>query len=130
MEKRSWNNSYCIGVRLIDKQHERLFDIYDQIVAMDASDEKYQDEEMRSILHELERYLKENFESEEEYLKQGGFPNVEEHIIEHQLFMRKVDEFILSYKANNPYLLQNMLDFLRKWAVTHVMQTDSVYKKQ
>jgi len=129
MKNRSWNSSYAVGIRTIDRQRENLFNIYDQIVEMAESDEKYADQEMKNILHELELYLNNHFVAEEEILKSGGYPNIEQHIGEHQLFVRKVEEFVIAYQSDNPLIIQSILDFLKKWVVTHIMQTDSVYKQ-
>ena len=127
-KNRSWNSSYVLGIPEIDRQHEKIFDIYDQIVNMSDLQEKYHDDELKNILHELEDYLKIHFKSEEEILHKADYPNIEEHIKEHEHFIRKVDEFILGYQSNSPILLNSMLDFLKKWLVSHIMVTDYVYK--
>lgn len=127
-QNRSWDTAYLLGIPEIDRQHEKIFDIYDQIVNMSDLQEKYQDDEMKNILHELEDYLKIHFKSEEALLHKANYPNIEEHIIEHEMFIKKVDEFVLGYQANSPILLNNMLDFLKKWLVSHIMVTDYVYK--
>ena len=129
MKNRSWNSSYAVGIRLIDQQRENLFNIYDQISEMSKADGKYSDQEMKDILHDLESYIHNHFVSEEEILKSGGYDNIESHMEEHQFFVRKTEEFVIAYKSDNPLLIHRMLEFLKKWVVSHIMQTDSVYRK-
>lgn len=129
MKTRSWNNAYKLGIPMIDRQHEQLFNIYDKLVSMYDLEGRAYNEEIQSILHELEDYFKAHFKAEEELLKKSDYPDIEAHILEHESFIRRIDQFVLSYRSDNPSLGTNMLDFLKKWLVTHIMQTDLAYKE-
>jgi len=129
MKNRTWNNTFLLGIPIIDRQHEKLFDIYDQLVEMSNLQEKYQNDEMREVLHKLEKFLKVHFQEEEDLLEKSDYPSMEEHKREHGLFIRKIEEFGLAFQADNPELLNSMLDFLKKWLVSHIMQTDFGYKE-
>ena len=128
MDNKSWNSSYSIGIPIIDRQHEEIFDIYDQIVSISDLQKKYQDDEIKKVLYNLEDFLKVHFKIEEELLIKANYPHIEQHIQQHQYFIEKVDEFVLSFQSDNPFLLKIILDFLKKWLLSHIMHSDFVYK--
>lgn len=126
---KTWNDNYALGIPEIDYQHQKFFDIYDKIQDIIAN-EKCMDNSMRKkIVEELKDYLKTHFYTEENLMIKAGYENVEEHVKQHEFFIRKIDEFMMSIQYQKQMLLTEMLVFIKKWFLTHIMQTDSKYYK-
>lgn len=128
IRNRTWNESYMLHIPIIDQQHEVLFDIYDEILELKETGKNYRDGSMNDILQKLNTFLKTHFKTEEELMEKAHFPDLLEHQQEHKLFTNKIATFIFEYQYNNPFLLDNMVLFLKKWLVSHIMASDTAYK--
>ncbi|NRV86635.1 hemerythrin-like metal-binding protein [Clostridium beijerinckii] len=71
-----WKADYEVGVKLIDEQHEKLFEIADRAYKLLTNDfilDKY--DRITEILGELKEYTIFHFKSEEEYMLSIGYKN-------------------------------------------------------
>ena len=122
------NAEDCLfNIMIIDEQHKRFFGIYHSIVKLSEDKENISAERVNQILNELSDYLKYHFRTEERLMILANYLAVDHHIKEHIYYINKIDEFILGYNYKNPVLLDNMLAFIKKWFLSHIMQTDAKY---
>jgi len=128
IKNRTWDTSYMLNIPIIDQQHEILFDIHDEIQELKKQGGNYNNGTMKSILQKLEDFLNTHFKTEEELMEKAHFPDLLHHKQEHKLFTNKISNFVFEYQYNNPFLLDNMLLFLKKWLVSHIMASDTEYK--
>lgn len=126
--KSSWNDSYSINVPEIDKQHRRLFDIYDRLSDMLNYGVTTDYFDVRNIITELVDYTKYHFETEEDFMRDIGYKGFDNHVKEHKLFVKKISDFTLACKYKNPLLVNNMVLFIKKWLISHILQSDSELK--
>jgi hemerythrin-like metal-binding protein len=89
----------------------------------------HKNDKIRFIINRLEAYIHNELKKEEEYLVSNGFPNSERHILQHQVLVKKINEFKHEMVYNNPFLIHNMLDFLKKWLITHILHQDIAFSK-
>ena len=122
-----WRNSYSFGIPIIDRQHKKFLVIYDDVANMINTNEQGNNAKTDKIIIELMTHLKTHFQTEEKLMKQAGYPDIDEHIKQHEFFVKKVDEFTISYKSKNTFLLRNVYLFMKKWFLFHMMQTDTEY---
>ena len=52
-ETTNWNDSYLLGIPMIDNQHKKFFVILDNLVTLNQKQEK---SEMHSLINELQNY--------------------------------------------------------------------------
>ena len=123
-ETTNWNDSYLLGIPMIDNQHKKFFAILDNLVTLNQKQEK---SEMHSLINELQNYVIYHFKTEEDLMVKSQSPNIDLHIMEHELFRKKVEEFHHSYYNNNAELLNEMISFMRKWLIIHISGTDAEY---
>lgn len=123
-ETTNWNDSYLLGIPMIDNQHKKFFVILDNLVTLNQKQEK---SEMHSLINELQNYVIYHFQTEEDLMVKSHSPNIDLHIMEHELFRKKVEEFHHSYYNNNAELLNEMISFMRKWLIIHISGTDAEY---
>ena len=123
-ETTNWNDSYLLGIPMIDNQHKNFFVILDNLETLNQKQEK---SEMHSLINELQNYVIYHFKTEEDLMVKSQSPNIDLHIMEHELFRKKVEEFHHSYYNNNAELLNEMISFMRKWLIIHISGADAEY---
>ena len=123
-ETTNWNDSYLLGIPMIDNQHKNFFVILDNLETLNQKQEK---SEMHSLINELQNYVIYHFKTEEDLMVKSQSPNIDLHVMEHELFRKKVEEFHRSYYNNNAELLNEMISFMRKWLLIHISGTDAEY---
>ena len=123
-ETTNWNDSYLLGIPMIDNQHKNFFVILDNLETLNQKQEK---SEMHSLINELQNYVIYHFKTEEDLMVKSQSPNIDLHVMEHELFRKKVEEFHHSYYNNNEELLNEMISFMRKWLLIHISGTDAEY---
>ncbi len=60
---KSWSNSYLLDIPVIDEQHKKLFNIYDNVLNMINDKESYGETELKQVLNDLEDYLNIHFQT-------------------------------------------------------------------
>ena len=123
-ETTNWNDSYLLGIPMIDNQHKKFFVILDNLETLNQKQEK---SEIHSLINELQNYVIYHFQTEEDLMVKSQSPNIDLHVMEHELFRKKVEEFHHSYYNNNAELLNEMISFMRKWLIIHISGTDAEY---
>jgi hemerythrin-like metal-binding protein len=118
----SWRSEYEIGVRQVDAEHRKLFDLvneyYDQ--HMHGASRK----EIERILNGLVAYAEEHFQNEEAIMEEYGYPKIEDHRKQHaDLFTSifAITERLLNEPAKAD---RETLSFLKKWLRDHIVQDD------
>lgn len=121
-----WKEDYRLGVELIDKQHQRLFQIAEDIYGLLKND-LYTDKYNKILHHisELKDYTVFHFKSEEEYMKQIGYRKFLSHKVEHDDFINKINNIDLdSIDENQDEYILELLGFVIKWIDEHILQKD------
>jgi hemerythrin len=91
-----WKEDYRLGVDLIDQQHQKLFQIAEDIYNLLKNNlytDKY--DKILSLLSELKDYTIFHFRSEEEYMSQIGYRKLLSHRVEHDDFVNKINNIDL-----------------------------------
>jgi hemerythrin len=60
-------------------------------------------------------------------MQKSNSPNIDLHIIQHQIFISKIEEFKIAYSYKNVLLLDQMIIFMRKWFLMHISEVDGKY---
>lgn len=125
-------DEYMTGVKFIDDQHKKIFDIADRTYMLLKDDftlDKY--DRVVELMQELREYTKFHFKEEEAYMEEIGFKRMFTQKVEHQEFIKKLDSMDLSLidKNQDQYIL-NILQFLSDWLVEHIQEKDMLIGKQ
>ena len=120
-----------IGVEEIDKEHQELFRIVndvEELLANDVKDDKY--EAIVKLLKELQAYSEYHFRHEEEYMKEIRHPELELQKKQHAAFTAKMSE--LDAIVNNRQqqeLLDELMQYLVTWLFRHIIGSDMMIGK-
>lgn len=121
----TWNNSYLLNIPLIDKQHMRFFQLFDMLMALNKEvDKEYQ---ILEVIEELDKYTHTHFKAEEALMRKANAPDYDLHVIQHELFVKRVADLKVAYSYKNSLLLEQMIVFMRKWFLMHISEVDGKY---
>lgn len=119
------DEKYSVNIGDIDEQHKRLIGIINEVYQ--AKVENQNRKTIAGILEKMADYTKTHFQAEEELMAEHGFPELEPHRKAHGFFIAKVVEFNKDFSTNDDLIIESMLEFLKEWLLTHIMETDKRY---
>lgn len=122
----TWTPKMSVGIAKIDKQHQGLFDIINQI--HDGMLQGRGKEVLGPAIANLTQYTKVHFSEEEALLRQHGYTKLPEHLKMHESFRGRLAELEAQFKAGTAALAVSTIDFLRDWLTKHIMVVDNQYK--
>ncbi len=126
MGKLVWDESYSVGVNILDKQHAIVFEMLNNL--MERDDITVRSEPLTAALTTLTTYAAKHFKTEEQLMKEYGYPKFNEHVKTHMQFRLKIIELsneMLYHKESVPV---ELFAFLREWWSNHILQEDMQYK--
>ena len=120
-----------IGVEEIDKEHQELFRIVNEVEELLVNDyrgDKY--DVIVKLLHELQDYAEHHFRHEEEYMKKIGHPELELQKNQHREFAVKMSELnaIVDNRQEHE-LLDELMQYLVTWLFRHIIGSDMMIGK-
>jgi hemerythrin len=122
-----WDNSYSVGNILLDRQHQmlmRLSNELEECVGIDAQEARFR---FHDILHALTIYASEHFRAEEDLMRRSGYPALASHKQEHDAFEQQIADWAFAATMGGVNLLQ-VQRYIAQWWKTHILATDMRYK--
>jgi hemerythrin len=118
-----WNESAVLGLPILDEQHRSI------VAAINTLDYYIKKgvgkKAVEATLRILEQYSKLHFETEEDLMREAGYPGHEAHAELHRILARKTKTLlVLSNVEKDPYAV---LKFLKIWWLDHVQTEDKQY---
>ena len=116
---------HSIGIPIIDNQHKELFLITNQLHDI-LGLEHYQKEALK-ILKKLYAYTSYHFVSEEALLREYKYPEMNDHIKNHNSFREKIKEYLENVREKQNFPLETLQDYLVEWILKHIQGSDVKY---
>jgi len=121
-----WKDEYSVGVKEIDEQHGKLFEIgsraYSLIENTFISD-KY--DKILDIIYELIDYTIYHFKCEEDLMLESKYRGFFSHKLEHEDFISKVNNIdFKSVDENQDKFIIDILELVLVWIEQHIMDKD------
>ncbi|MDQ7089959.1 MAG: bacteriohemerythrin [Methylococcales bacterium] len=122
----AWNQNYTVGVPVLDRHHQKLFDILNDLYVLmrDGSE----DQAIIRVIDELLDYTHYHFDEEEKVMEQIKYPELISHRQLHQKFVTVVKE--LHAKSHNGmaiFLATKVSNARLGWLKTHIRGVDKKY---
>lgn len=118
-----WKEEYSFGNELIDSQHRYLFTIFNDLAGAGPDD---REDASLKCLGQMQEYARVHFRDEERLMDDNGYPGLAEHIEEHKAFLSQVEDYKSSiFSSYVPY--QDIVEYLSRWLVEHIMGSDRKY---
>jgi hemerythrin-like metal-binding protein len=121
-----WHDAYLCGEPFIDQEHREIFDLANELIhAVVSGDENIVD--LYDALDDLVASAESHFVNEERVLSRFHYPDLEEHVLEHQNLMARAQ--VLRRKAIAGELtLGALVTFIvQDVVVKHMLMADRKY---
>jgi len=121
----TWDDSYSVGVTVLDDDHKRLINLINQLQT--AALYHTSDEYLKETFDALIDYTKFHFQREEALLEKHDFPGLEAHKLQHQAMIDEVESFVTDYQQNTDVTIAKTISYLKTWLINHINGTDKEY---
>jgi hemerythrin len=121
----NWSEKYSVNIAELDRQHQGLFVIIDELNQALAAGEGAT--VTHPILQRLLEYAHTHFATEEVLMTEHGFPALLTHCAEHDRFAQSVAKFLEAYDAGKAGVPVSLMLFLQAWLKEHILVSDKAY---
>lgn len=123
-----WKDSYCIGIDMIDKEHQKLFDMVEETarIVQESEYDVVRADKCKEAMVFLKAYVVLHFSHEEEYMEEIAYPHLAEHRALHEDFKNRVaeQEEKLEKADYSGEVVQEYIHMLKMWLTNHVLNED------
>ncbi len=123
----NWDTSLSVGNEVIDKQHQGLFDILNNLDEAIGNPAITLD--IKLVIEDLEKYIQIHFKTEEKLMSKGNYSRIETHIQKHEYFIEKIAVLKRDIAHGRSVSALDLLCFLAKWLRDHIMTEDKAYEE-
>lgn len=120
-----WEDSYSVGVTKLDNQHRKIIGLINEIYDYLQGRTALLDQDR--ILDDLLTYTRNHFADEEDLLRIAKYPEYLEHKKHHDWMMQRTRAIRSEYLDKREDLSWELMDFLKKWWLSHIQSTDARY---
>ncbi len=125
MDLFQWQNSYSVGVRELDGQHQELFKLINELhAAMGSGQGKTI---IAGVLQRLVGYTQTHFATEERLMAQYGYPMAPVHKQAHDKFAQQAKELQTKVASGQAVVSLEVMQMLKNWLTHHIQGTDKLY---
>lgn len=114
-----WDDALLLGDAVIDAHHMHLIGLLN--TTYDLSTAGASMKCVKGVIDDLTTYTQCHFEHEESWMLEMGYPDIDEHKMEHFLLTQELSQFELTDDFTS---LLELLSFLTRWFVSHIMVSD------
>ena len=124
-ERFEWNDDIQCGVRVVDLQHRKYFDLANALLA--NVEGKVEASAVGEALEFLRLYVVEHFGTEENLMAEFRYPEAPGHCRRHRQFRDDLAAVQAAFgaKGATPEIVQRLSDLLVVWFINHIRRVDS-----
>jgi hemerythrin len=121
-----WSAEFSVGVEEIDRDHQRLMGLLNDLHAAVEVGAGHQ--VLGVVLDGLILYVSYHFAHEEGLFLTANYPGFENHRRQHQALTDAVKEIYEDFQAGAAETLPDeVLEFLKAWLYKHIMESDRAF---
>ena len=121
-----WLDLYEVGIPEIDNQHKKLFSMVNALSERTTAAEG--PDAFLSFSKSIVDFVRLHFRKEEEVLRSGGYPRLEEQRGDHRRLLKELEELVVTAgtaaRAGKPFS-----PFFRGWFINHTLIASRVFKE-
>lgn len=120
-----WEDSFLLGVKVLDEHHMHLLDLLNRAYSGCMMNNPVA--EFRALIDELYDYTGYHFSAEELIMKEKNYPGLPDQEHEHETFVQKLAfyrEEIEKGNISTTIELVELTEFLANWFRNHIVDSD------
>lgn len=121
----TWDDKYSVNNDELDKDHKALFDVFNKLY--DSCIVKDNSLTLGQIIDVLISYTNHHFATEEKYMKDKGYKNLDKHMAEHKIFRERILQLKQRDNNNDIVISRELIVYLGNWLLNHVIGEDKKY---
>lgn len=127
MKKIAWDDSLSVGIDAIDTQHKRWIGHFNSVV--DAIESRGGHAPVTRTLGFLIDYTDLHFSTEERFMRETAYPELEAHKDKHEELRGTVGNLVADFEeeGDTPALEEAIDTFLGTWLIEHIKSTDQLF---
>jgi len=119
-----WQNSYSVGIKLIDEQHMELIRLTNRLFASCMAGQESSKNTFHDIIHAVVDYVGYHFGIEEKVMERVKYPEYRVHKQEHANFVQEVFKKVEEFKSGKIFVPLSFAYYLRDWILHHIAMND------
>lgn len=117
-----WMPKYLTGNAAVDRQHQRLFELVNELHHGIVSGQGR--EVVGPVLKSLAAYTVDHFATEEGFMRSAQYVNYDRHKAKHDQLTAQVKDLVAQYESGMPNLPGSLSRFLADWLTHHIKEED------
>ena len=113
-----WNESFSVGVKDIDFQHKKLFELINKL--HDSINHGHRRREVETIINALASYFDYHFTEEESFLKQISYPDMANYYNSNAELNDKLQSLKAQFSKSRTGSPLVFLNFMKSWLTDHI----------
>jgi len=122
-----WNESYALGIKVIDDQHKGLLDIVNDLFNHASANQREEHEYFKTVIKQAVDYIKNHFATEEKIMISTKYKGYDAHKKNHEEFILKVVQTAKDFESGKRLTLTSLGYFLKDWVLSHIAVMDKKY---
>jgi hemerythrin-like metal-binding protein len=118
----TWYKMYSVNDDVLDEQHKTLFGIFNKLY--DSCVKKEIGSAFDNLVDELISYAGYHFSTEERYMEEAGYEDIERHRQEHLSFSQRTMQLKHTDESDKDDLAKELIVYLGNWILHHVIEED------
>ena len=122
-----WDKRFILGIPLIDKQHELIVNVANELNYASNESPNAANDRFRDAAGCAVASIHNHFSTEEKLMVLLGFHGSFNHKREHENFIREVLEQSKQHKSGKKIVPRIFVHFFRDWLLSHFVVSDRVF---
>lgn len=122
----TWDETYSVGIDLLDQQHKKIVSIINQLITHNELDVR--SEAISDLLSDLTQYAHNHFLTEEAVLEKFNYDSIDDQKKEHKEYRLKIVNFCMDTVDHKISVPQNLKEYIYHWWKDHILISDMAYK--
>jgi hemerythrin len=122
-----WQDSYSVGIKLIDDQHRELVRMTGELAEAVEKGGSEAEVLFMKVIQGAVKYVKTHFTTEEIIMERFKFPEYLAHKKEHEDFVAEVLKDVKSFEEGRKFVPLEFTRFLQNWILGHIAGSDRKY---
>ena len=126
----TWRDSMNLNYAPLDDEHKAFLDVVNQAFMASQVDDFQM---IERVFEKCYDYARNHFSHEEDIMERIQFPDIENHMRSHQVFIHNVSEMrqqldVAPSIDEKRKLSRKLANFLNVWLLGHIMSRDKAFK--